>query len=177
MAVTPRSFLRNPLLLILLLGFSVAAYGMFANCPTKSDCSFSATKDVKRTNVDAVKAQKTAQAVQKKAAEASKKGWLGVQIRTVKPNVAKALGANPKLQGVHVMAVQNGKPAQFAGFMRNDIITHFNGKRVTTSCALKSNVLATAPETRVPVRVVRDGKAVTLYPELTKAPGKSCGSK
>ena len=176
MAVTPRSFLRNPLLLILLLGFSVAAYGMFFDCPTQSACSYS--KTVKRTsNADALKAQQAAKQVEKKAEKTSQKGWLGVQIRTLRPNTAKALGANPNLRGVHIMALQNGKPAQFAGMLRNDIVTHFNGKRVTTSCQLKKNVLATAPGTRVPVRVIRDGKPLTLYPELTKAPGKSCGSK
>lgn len=176
MAVTPRSFLRNPLLFILLLGFSVAAYGMFT-CPTKSSCSYN---KVERTSkADTLKAQQAAKLVKAKAAKTSnqKKGWLGVQIRTLRPNVAKALGANPNLRGVQVVSLQKGKPAQFAGFMPNDIVTYFNGKRVTSSCQLKKHVLATKPNTRVNVRVVRDGKTITLYPKLTKAPGKSCGGK
>jgi serine protease Do len=85
------------------------------------------------------------------------RGYLGVNIQTVTPELASAL----KLQdakGVLVADVISGAPAEKAGIKRGDIIVAFNGKPVQDSHELPAMVAATPVGKEVPITVVRDGK-------------------
>lgn len=168
MAITPRSFIRNPLLLILVtLGLAGAAFasGLF--------CSPCHSRSVKAPPPHA--AQQSVQSAVQTASQASAKGWLGVRIRTLTPSLAHRLGEDARLKGVLIEGVLSNMPAKRAGFQRHDVVTHFNGKRLTSACQLKRHVMASEPGTRAIVRVVRNGKAMTLRPVLTRAPTGSCG--
>jgi serine protease Do len=54
--------------------------------------------------------------------------------------------------------VVEGGPADKAGLKPGDIVTKFNGKKVTGASQLRNNVAATAPNTRLEVEIYRDGK-------------------
>ena len=85
------------------------------------------------------------------------RGYLGVNIQTVTPELASAL----KLQGtkgVLVADVVSGGPAEKAGIQRGDVITAFNGKAVEDSHELPAMVAATPVDKEASVTVVRDGK-------------------
>jgi len=85
------------------------------------------------------------------------RGYLGVNIQTVTPELASAL----KLQdakGVLVADVISGAPADKAGIKRGDVIVAFDGKPVQDSHELPALVAATPVGKEAPVTVVRDGK-------------------
>ncbi len=171
MALKPSSFLRNPLLLALLVAASIPA-ALFFFCSGQSACPAKSQSNVERTelakvHVDASNQIATLEA--KRAEVKSQKGWLGVQIQTLNPKRAEYAGVK-NTRGVLILDVQENMPAENAGFRDYDVVTHFNGQRVVTHCQLKRRVMSTKAGTRVPVRVIRNGVAVVLYPTLTNSP-------
>jgi S1-C subfamily serine protease len=80
-----------------------------------------------------------------------------------------------RTRGVLIEDVLANMPAKRAGFQRHDVVTHFDGKRLTSACQLKRNVMSSEPGERVRVRILRHGQAMTLTPVLTRAPSGSCG--
>lgn len=175
MAITPQSFTRNPLLLFLLCALALpAAIAAMTLCD--SECQRQQESDAIAQVQIAAKAQAHASAehASKAATEAPSKGWLGIRIQTLNPVRAERIGAQPNLRGVLIVGLQNNMPAQRAGLLPNDVITHFAGKRVSTNCQLSKTVAATAPGTSVAVRVIRNGVPLVLMPTLTEAPD-GCG--
>ncbi len=89
------------------------------------------------------------------------RGWLGVDIRPVDAAIARQFGlASPK--GALVNNVLENSPAAKAGLTRGDILIEYNGKPVDDVRALQTMVSRTQPKMKVPVRVIRDGKTVSL---------------
>lgn len=172
MALKPSSFIRNPLLLALLLAASIPAAAFFfcsgAACPAKSQSNVERT-ELAKVHVDASNQIATLEAKRVKVEAKSQKGWLGVRIQTLTPKRAAYAGVETK-RGVLILETQKNMPAHNAGFQAYDVVTHFNGQAVATNCQLKRRVMSTQAGTRVPVRVIRDGVPVTLFPTLTNSP-------
>jgi serine protease Do len=82
------------------------------------------------------------------------RGWLGVQIRPLDQEKAKALGMLPP-RGVYVYDVLNDQPAQRAGILAGDIILRFDGQRITTPFELQSLVATTPVGKKVQVELFR----------------------
>jgi serine protease Do len=90
----------------------------------------------------------------------TRRGWLGVRIQDVTPDVAEAMNlAAPK--GALVTDVPKG-PAMDAGMKAGDVITTFDGVEVADTRELVRRVADTAVGKAVPVVVLREGKPVTL---------------
>jgi serine protease Do len=89
------------------------------------------------------------------------RGWLGVMIQDLTPELAKSLGVSVT-KGVVVSDVVKGGPAEKAGLKQGDVITSFNGKSVDSSHALSFLVATTKPNSQVPMQVVRDGKTMDI---------------
>jgi len=89
------------------------------------------------------------------------RGWLGVSIQKVTPELAGSLGLTDS-RGALVAEVTSGSPAAKGGMERGDVIVGFNGKKVDESSALPRIVAETAVGKTVPVEVVRNGKTKTL---------------
>lgn len=89
------------------------------------------------------------------------RGWLGVAIQKMTPELAKSLGVEDA-RGALVADVTSSSPAAKGGIERGDIIVRYNGKDVDSSTALPSLVAATSVGKTVPVEVVRNGKTKTL---------------
>jgi serine protease Do/serine protease DegQ len=89
------------------------------------------------------------------------RGWLGVTIQPVTDDLAKEFGLT-KAQGVLVSDVVAGSPAAATGIRQGDIILRFAGKEIKDAQHLQRVVADTAPGTKVPVVVFRDGKEVQL---------------
>ncbi len=173
MAITPRTITRNPLLLLLFSTLAICALVLMYPCQ-KSACSKSASV-VKTTPVARTAAVKTVSAATVHAAKSATHGWLGVEIQTLTPERAKWAGVNAK-SGVLVLGLQDGRPAELAGFQPYDVIVRFDGKAMANACQLKRTVAATAAGSKVAVEVLRDGKRFILHPTLSEKDGLGgCG--
>jgi serine protease Do len=90
----------------------------------------------------------------------TRRGWLGVRIQDVTPDVADAMGL-ASAHGALVTDVPDG-PSKDAGIQAGDVIITFNGKDVTDSKTLV-NAVADAPIGQsVPVVVLRGGQEKTF---------------
>jgi len=89
------------------------------------------------------------------------RGMIGVSIGVIPQNAVGELGLKNR-QGALVSSVVPSGPSAKAGIEPGDVIVQFNGKPVKDRDALVSMVVATPPNTTVPVRVVRDKEEKTI---------------
>jgi serine protease Do len=91
------------------------------------------------------------------------RGWLGVQIQKVTPEIADSLGLK-KAEGALVAEPQPNSPAAKAGIVAGDVITAVNGTPVKGSRELAREVGTLAPGTSVKLDLLHQGasKSVTL---------------
>lgn len=97
------------------------------------------------------------------------RGWLGVLIQEVTPELAQSFGLD-KPHGALIGQVMADGPAQGAGIKAGDIIIAFNGQPVRHSSDLPLMVGRTRPGTSVPISVIRDGKEQTLTLQIKELP-------
>jgi serine protease Do len=95
----------------------------------------------------------------------TRRGWLGVRIQTVSPEIAESLGLDGP-RGALVAGVMKNSPAEAAGVKQGDVIIEFDNGAVTESRKLPRMVAETNVGKDVPVRVWRDGKEVDLIVRL-----------
>ena len=95
------------------------------------------------------------------------RGWLGVAIQQVTPDLAKSLGLE-EARGALVADVTSGSPAAKGGVQRGDVIVSYNSKKVAESSMLPSLVAETPVGETVPVEVLRNGKNTTLEVKVAK---------
>ncbi len=93
------------------------------------------------------------------------RGWLGVRIQRVTPELAEGLRLE-KDHGALVASVTPDGPAEAAGIKQGDVIIKFNDRVVPESDKLPRMVAETPIGSKVPVTVWRKGKEVTVYAEL-----------
>ncbi len=89
------------------------------------------------------------------------RGWMGVSIQNLTPELAKSLGIKAT-EGALVSGVEKGSPADKAGLKRGDLVVGLSGKKVVDSTSLRNMVAASAPGTKLDVKILRDGKEQTL---------------
>ena len=85
------------------------------------------------------------------------RGWLGVVIQRITPDLQEALGLSSE-QGALVSRVDPKGPAQEVGIQRGDVIVSFGGRRIEAMEDLPRLVAATSPGSKAEVVVLRDGK-------------------
>jgi len=90
----------------------------------------------------------------------TRRGWLGVRIQDVTPDVAEAMGLTPA-KGALVTDVPEG-PAMESGMEAGDVILSFDGVDVDDVRGLVKQVGNTEVGKTVRVLVFRDGKTETL---------------
>jgi serine protease Do len=95
------------------------------------------------------------------------RGWLGVSIQKLTPELAESLGVS-ETQGALVAQVTPGSPASKAGIKTGDLIMRFDGKKLEEHGGLPSLVADTPVGTTVPIQVVRDGDLKTLQVTVAK---------
>lgn len=90
----------------------------------------------------------------------TRRGWLGVMIQDVTPEMAEALGLDAK-GGAMITDVPEG-PARDAGLKTGDVITGFDGQTVEDTRGLVRRVAEAPSGDTVSVDILRDGKAEKL---------------
>lgn len=94
----------------------------------------------------------------------TRRGWLGVKIQDITPDMAEAMGL-AKASGALVSEVPEG-PAADAGMKAGDVITAFDGGEVKDTRDLVRRVADAPVGQAVRVVVTRDGKSETLLVTL-----------
>ncbi len=99
----------------------------------------------------------------------TRRGWLGVKIQQVTPDVAEGFGLHEP-SGALVAGVTDNGPADKATMHNGDIILKFNGEDVKDMHSLPRIVAETAIGKQVPVVIWRDGKQQTLPTTVGEMP-------
>jgi serine protease Do len=97
------------------------------------------------------------------------RGWLGVVIQKVTPELAKSFGLKES-EGALVSDVMDDSPASRVGIKRGDVIVAFNGTPIKDMEQLPKAVAATEVGKKVKVKLLREGKPLEI--EVTIAEGR-----
>ena len=95
------------------------------------------------------------------------RGWLGVQIQALTPELRESLGLAAE-GGALVAGVIKGDPAEKAGLKAGDVVVEFDGRAVRSDRDLVAIVGNTAVGRKVALKVVRDGKNLTIEVKVAK---------
>lgn len=95
----------------------------------------------------------------------TRRGWLGVQIQEVTPDLAEGLGLD-EARGALVASVVEDGPAAEGGLKNGDVILSFDGRKVSEMRDLPRMVAETKAGSTVPVEVWRKGERETVQVEL-----------
>lgn len=97
------------------------------------------------------------------------RGWLGVQVQPVTPEIADSLGLK-QAKGALVSVPTPGSPAGKAGVRRGDVILKIADGEVKDSHDLARRIAEIAPETEVELSILRDNKRETIKVKLGELP-------
>ena len=101
------------------------------------------------------------------------RGWLGVAIQDLTPELATQFGIT-ETKGVLVSDVMEDSPAKKAGFERADVIVEYDGKSMDSPTHLRNAVAQTPIGKKVSVKLIRDKKSKTIEVAIVEQP-KSLG--
>jgi len=90
------------------------------------------------------------------------RGWIGITIQELTPELAKSFGVEDIKGGALIADVTSGGPAEKAGLQGGDIIIEFKGKKIKKTQALPLIVSTTPVGASVEVRIIREGKKKTF---------------
>jgi serine protease Do len=104
------------------------------------------------------------------------RGYLGVSIQDLTPELVDAFKL-PARSGALIAEVVAGSPAAKAGLQSGDVVTEFNGRRVSDSRGLKLAVGSVQPNTEVALKVLREGKPVEVKAKITEQSGSGAAGR
>jgi serine protease Do len=100
------------------------------------------------------------------------RGYLGILIQDVTPELAQALGVKDA-SGALVSDMPKDSPGAKAGLQTGDVIVKINGKSMDNSTALRNYVATLAPETQTTMTVLRDKRELQLKVTIAERPSTS----
>jgi serine protease Do len=100
------------------------------------------------------------------------RGWLGVVIQKVTPDLAKSFGLKEN-KGALVAEVVDGSPADKAGLKQGDVVVSFNGKEISEYTDLSRFAGLSRPGTKVRLEFIRDMKKKEVTVEIGTFTGEA----
>ena len=85
------------------------------------------------------------------------RGWVGVSIQDLTPELAKKVHAEGQ-KGALIADIVKGGPADKAGLKKDDVIIAYQGKEATDSSTLRDEVASTPIGEEAKVTILRNGK-------------------
>jgi serine protease Do len=104
------------------------------------------------------------------------RGWLGVSIQPLTPELAKGFGLKDA-KGVLISDVISEGPAEKAGIQAGDIITEFDGKKLDGPQDLQRAVASATPGKGVPMTLWRDKSTKTVEIRIGETPDDAIALK
>ncbi len=95
------------------------------------------------------------------------RGWLGVIIQEITPEIAETIEVK---EGILIAQVMKGSPADEAGLRVGDIIIELNGKKIDSVRELQLKIMRTRPGTEVTLTIVRKGKKKKVKVKVGRLP-------
>jgi serine protease Do len=92
----------------------------------------------------------------------ARRGWLGVQIQPLTPDLAQHFQLPNNTTGVLINGVFSGGPADRAGARAGDVIVQFNNVKITTPNDLLRQVAASQAGSSIELVVLREGRRQSL---------------
>jgi len=89
------------------------------------------------------------------------RGYLGIGIQDLNHDLAKSFGIKDS-KGALVSDVKEDGPADQGGLKQGDVITSYQGSPVEDAVALQRMVTSTSVGSKVPVKIMRDGREKEL---------------
>ncbi len=96
------------------------------------------------------------------------RGFLGIELRDLNPELRGVLGLPVESKGVVVATAERGTPAARAGLRKNDVITGLDRLAVTSRVQFNRIVAGKAPGDKISLQIVRDGREYTLSAEIAE---------
>jgi serine protease Do len=97
------------------------------------------------------------------------RGWLGVTIQNMTPELAKSFHVGPDT-GVLVADVEAGSPASRGGVQSGDVILEYDGKALHSPNDLSIAVAQTKAGDAANMKILRDGKDISLVVHVGERP-------
>lgn len=97
------------------------------------------------------------------------RGFLGVTLQPIDAELASCYKLD-KVYGALVTDVVKGSPADRAGLKQEDVIIAYNGREVESLSALRNAIALMDPNTRVVLKVVREGSIIEIPVTVSQAP-------
>jgi serine protease Do len=90
------------------------------------------------------------------------RGYMGVNIQDITPDMAKSLKLEENFKGVIFADIVPGGPAERAGLKQGDILVRFDEETIESGIQLRNRVAATDPGKKVKVEILRDKKELDI---------------
>lgn len=97
------------------------------------------------------------------------RGWLGVTIQSITPDLAKEFGLKNG-KGAVVNDILKGSPAEKAGLKRGDVILEVDGKTVNDAESLRNIVAQREIGSHMTIKIIREGKPISLTAKVSELP-------
>lgn len=97
----------------------------------------------------------------------TRRGWIGVRIQTVTPDIAESVGLGP-VRGALIAGLTEGGPAAAAGLQPGDVVLAFDGHPIATMRDLPRIVAATEIGSTVELQIFREGETLTRRIEIAQ---------
>ena len=97
------------------------------------------------------------------------RGWLGIEIQTLTPELAESFGITDST-GLVVAGVLADGPAARAGVRPGDVVTRIDGRPVPDARTALNLIAQTAPGSAIQLHGLRDGKSLDVTVTASKRP-------
>ncbi|MFA7638339.1 MAG: Do family serine endopeptidase [Parvibaculum sp.] len=97
----------------------------------------------------------------------TRRGWIGVRIQTVTPDIAESVGLGP-VRGALIAGLTEGGPAAAGGLEPGDVVLAFDGHPISTMRDLPRMVAGTEIGSTVELQIFRDGETLTRRVDVAR---------
>jgi Do/DeqQ family serine protease len=101
-----------------------------------------------------------------------RRGFIGVSLQGLDPELAKSLGLNDNLHGVAITSVEPNTPGGKAGLQVGDVITAVNGSPVEDQGSLRVLIAGMSPGSTAHLKIFRNGSYRDVNVTLGEYPNK-----